>query len=345
MTTPLPTLMLREAAEAAEIAARLAADAPRLVAPLAKALRASPPDFVMTCARGSSDHAATYAKYLFETMGLASVASHGPSVSSLYQAPMRARNALFLAISQSGRSPDLVAATAAARDAGATTVAFVNQDGSPLAAAAKTAFPLLAGPENSVAATKSCIAAMAAIGWLAAAWAEDRALAAALAAAPDALARTWAADWPGGRSFLADDGGLFVIGRGLNFAIAQEAALKLKETSALHAEAISAAEVRHGPMTIVREGFRVLMFAPADAAQAGFDRLASDFVARGARVAIIGGAGVSGALHLPVPAAPHPALAPILALSRFYRLAEETARARGFDPDRPPFLSKVTETH
>lgn len=338
------TTLVAEAAEVPAVAARQIAElAPRLEA-LALDLRSSPPAFVLTCARGSSDHAATYIKYLFESMGLAPVGSYGPSIASLYGAQLPpSAGALFLAISQSGRSPDLIDSVAAARRAGYRTVALVNDETSPLAEAAQIALPLLAGPERSVAATKSCLAAMLAGAHLAAAWAGDGALARALRAAPAHLAEALTWPWPGAAEPFLSDGGLFVIGRGLSFAAAQEAALKLKETAGLHAEALSAAEVRHGPMTLVRQGFRVLMFAPADAARAGFDALAADFVARGAGVVLVG-AEAPGALGLPASAGPHPALAPILALSRFYRLAGEIALHRGFDPDRPAFLSKVTET-
>src|SRR5262249_53411307 len=121
------------------------------------------PRAVVTCARGSSDHAATYAKYLFETRLGGLTASAAPSVSSVYGASQDRRDCLFIAISQSGRSPDILATTESARNAGACVVALVNAEDSPLAAAAHHALPLCAGEERSVAATKSYIASLAAL--------------------------------------------------------------------------------------------------------------------------------------------------------------------------------------
>ncbi len=161
MTMPLAlpaeteTLMHNEAAQAADvIAAQFARNHDTIVA-LAAPLRAAPPPFVATCARGSSDHAATYAKYLIETqLGLVT-ASLSPSIGSVYAAPLQLKDALFIAISQSGKSPDLLRNAEAAKAAGARVVALVNVEDSPLAQLADTVIPLGAGPEKSVAATKS----------------------------------------------------------------------------------------------------------------------------------------------------------------------------------------------
>jgi glucosamine--fructose-6-phosphate aminotransferase (isomerizing) len=134
-----------------------------------------------------------------------------------------------------------------------------------------------------------------------------------------------------------------VLGRGLSFGIAQEAALKLKETCGLHAEAYSAAEVKHGPMAIIDAGFPVLMLLPGDEARDLFLPLATSFVERGANVMMAGG-DAAGAITLPVLPDLHPALGPIATIQSFYRLAVELSIARGFDPDRPPHLQKVTST-
>jgi glucosamine--fructose-6-phosphate aminotransferase (isomerizing) len=330
-------------AETLEAPARVAAMLARNADAVARAgerLRAAPPPVVVTCARGSSDHAATYGKYLIETLVGVPVASAAPSVASLFAAPVATRRALAIAISQSGRSPDLLATVAAHADAGAEVMALVNDEQSPLATRADTLLALAAGPERSVAATKSCIAAMAGLAALVAAWSRDDALSRAVAGLPDALERAVAADWGAGLAPLADVSQMFVIGRGYGFGIAQECALKLKETCAIQAEPFSAAEVRHGPMAIVRDGFPVLALATSDAAGADVVAVADAFAGRGAAV-LLAHAGMAG----PLPAeAAHPAIEPILMLASFYGLVERLARARGLDPDTPPFLSKVTST-
>ena len=338
------TLIFAEAAQAAAVAERQLAELRARMEILGRRLRDLDPPLVLTCARGSSDHAATFAKYLIETHALAPVASYAPSVSSLYETPWRKLGgALFLAISQSGHSPDIIMSARAARKAGALVVALVNNPDSPLAREAEVAVPLLAGTEASVAATKSFIASLLAVLGLVAAWTEDDGLQRALAAAPQALRDAWNLDWSPAVSPLAGVDNLFVLGRGLNFAAAQEAALKLKETCGLHAEAFSAAEVQHGPAALVAPGFPVFMLVPGDKGREEFERLAHHFVTLGTRVITTGGAR-SGTLNLPSLPGLHPALAPVATIQSFYRLVVELALARNRDPDHPPHLRKVTET-
>jgi glucosamine--fructose-6-phosphate aminotransferase (isomerizing) len=336
--------MLAETLEAPEAVARmLAANAPA-VAELAARLRARPPPFAVTCARGSSDNAATYLKYLLEiNLGVA-VASVGPSVSSVYRARPRVKDALFVAISQSGRSPDLLDLAAVAREEGAVTVALVNDAASPLAERCEIVLPLQAGPERSVAATKSFIASLAAGLQVGAAWSGDAALGRALAALPDDLARAAAADWSGGREPIAGARDLYVIGRGIGFGIAQEGALKLKETSLLHAEALSAAEVMHGPLALTSPDFPVVVFSQPDGSLPGMVELISALRARAVPVIAAGPAAGAGAVALPVADGLDPFAAPIALIQSFYPLAEAIARARGLDPDHPPHLRKVTQT-
>jgi glucosamine--fructose-6-phosphate aminotransferase (isomerizing) len=336
--------MHAEAAEAPVVAERQIAELGGLFGDLGARLRELDPRFVITCARGSSDHAATYAKYLIETRARTPVASFAPSTSSVYGTAWRKlEGALFLAISQSGRSPDLLVSARAARDAGALVVAIVNDADAPLAEIAEVTIPMLAGPERSVAATKSYIASLLAVAHLTAAWTADRELAGALAETPAALRAAWALDWSDALEPLARATNLYVLGRGLSLGVAQEAALKLKETCGLHAESYSAAEVKHGPMAIVGAGFPVLMLAPSDEAREAFEPLASDFVGRGADVMITCEA-IAGASSLPVVPRLHPAVAPIAAIQSFYRMAAALSIARGLHPDRPPHLRKVTET-
>lgn len=336
------TLMLREASQAPEVVrAQLAANAARL-ARLGGRLRNAPPRAIVTCARGSSDHAATFARYLIETrLGLLT-SSAAPSVSSVYEASPDLAGTVLLAISQAGASPDLLATVSGARKAGARIVALVNAESSPLAQLADDLIPIGAGPERSVAATKSFIASLSAIVQLVAAWSGDGALAAALQEAPAQLARAWELDWGVATARLRPATNLYVIGRGPGLAIAQEAALKFKETCGLHAEAISAAEVRHGPMALVRDGFPLLVFAQNDETQTGTALLAADVATQGADV-LLAGATAAGVTVLPTLAA-HPVIEPLLLAQSFYRMANALSLARGYDPDRPPHLNKVTET-
>ncbi|HXD35842.1 MAG TPA: SIS domain-containing protein, partial [Rhodanobacter sp.] len=245
--------------------------------------------------------------------------------------------------SQSGKSPDLLRNAEAAKHAGARVVALVNVADSPLAALADTVIPLHAGAERSVAATKSYIAALAAVLHLCARWADDAELGAALQALPDALRAGWDADWSPLSEGLAGAHNLFVVGRGFGLGIALEAALKFKETCGLHAEAFSAAEVRHGPMALVGPDFPVLCFAQDDDTLDGTLAVAREFRGRGAQV-FVAAPGQHGPGTLPVPGGLPALCTPLLIIQSFYRAAAELALRRGFNPDVPPHLNKVTET-
>jgi glucosamine--fructose-6-phosphate aminotransferase (isomerizing) len=297
----------------------------------------------VTCARGSSDHAATYARYLIEAHTHVLTSSAAPSVSSVYEAQSDLEGTLFIAISQSGKSPDLLRNAEIAKAAGATVVALVNVADSPLAQLADTVIPLYAGPERSVAATKSYLCSLAALLQLAARWSGDRALLAAKDALPDALRAAWQQDWSPLVSGLRLADNLFVLGRGLGLAAAQEAALKFKETCGLHAEAFSSAEVKHGPMAIVGPGFPVLAFAQDDDTGASTAAVAEEFRARGAPV-WLARPGARGDAVLPLPPSLHPACTPLLTVQAFYGAVNALAVARGHNPDVPPHLNKVTET-
>ena len=334
--------MFREAADApAAVRAQLESNR-QLIDVLGGLVREFAPRAVVTCARGSSDHAATFARYLFETRAGVLTSHAAPSVSSLYASKPDFDAVLFIAISQSGASPDLLAAASAARGAGALVLAFVNADGSPLSRTAHHTIPLHAGVETSIAATKSYIASLAAIVHFVAAWTRDRQLDEALAQAPGLLARAWQLDWSAAIPTFRDAVSLYVIGRGLGLGIAREAALKFKETCGLHAEAFSAAELRHGPFALVRPGFPVLAFAQHDETQAGVESVAVELRRAGAEVALAG-SGIPDVLALPALSA-HPSIEPMLMIQSFYRFANALAVARGRDPDHPPHLQKITET-
>ena len=341
MTGATNTTMYREAAEASgKVQNQLRRNADALAA-LAERLRASPPAAMVTIARGSSDHAATYARYLVETrLGILS-SSLSPSIFSVFKAPLSLEGMLCLAISQSGRSPDLLAAATAARDSGAIVVALVNDPDSPLAESASVVLPQGAGPEKSAAATKSYITSLSAIAQMVALWSGDEAMRVALGQLPSALAQAWEEDWSSGVEMLRTADHLYTVGRGLHLAVAQEAAHKLKETCMIHAEAYSSAEVLHGPNELAGEGFPVLLFRSEDAGDASVQEAARRLAAQGASVMMAGGSDPGA---LPVPRAPHPALAPILQIQAFYRMANALACERGHDPDRPRHVQKVTHT-
>lgn len=341
-TQPQDTLMYREAHETAEVVERQLALNEGVIGTLADRLRAQPPRMVITCARGSSDHAAMYAKYVFETQLGVVTASASPSVTSIYHAAQRLDGALYLAVSQSGKSPDLVRNAEAAKKAGAYVVALVNVVDSPLADVADVVVPLHAGPETSVAATKSYLGALFAILHIAARWSGRPEIGEAIAALPAQLRQGWDADWSALTEGLVDAHNLFVVGRGYGFAGALEAALKFKETCNLHAEAFSAAEVKHGPMALVGPHFPVLFFAQNDDTLPGVLEIAAEFRKRGANV-WIAAPGATGEGVLPL-VATAPIAAPLVTVQSFYRATAALALARGFNPDVPPHLNKVTET-
>jgi glucosamine--fructose-6-phosphate aminotransferase (isomerizing) len=337
------TRMRREALEAPASVARLLARDEDAYRALGALLRNAPPASMLTIARGSSDHAAHFMAYLVMARLGRLVTSLPMSIVTLYQSRIACDGLAAFAFSQSGQSPDLVGPMRSFTEGGATTVAFVNDAASPLAAAARWVLPLHAGEEASVAATKSFVTQLVAGARLVSAWQDDRELQSALAGLPDALADASQADWGAGVEALAGADRLFVIGRGIGLAVALEAALKLKETCAIQAEAFSGAEVRHGPMALIDEGYPLLVFAPRGPAQAGLLALADEMRRHGARVLLAAPPGTPGA-ELPLVETAAPELDPVAAIQSFYPMAEALAQARGLDPDRPPHLRKVTRT-
>lgn len=335
--------MLDEAREApAAVARQLREDRDRWHAFGAR-LRQQPPAALLTIARGSSDHAAHYAAYLIMARLGRLVTSMPMSLVTLYQSQIRCEGLASLAFSQSGQSPDLIGPTDYFRQCGALTCAFVNDAQSPLARAAEWLFPLHAGQEASVAATKSFIAQLVAGARLTAAWQDDAPLLAGLEALPQAMERACRSDWSVAVDVLQQANRLFVVGRGLGLPVAMEAALKFKETCGIQAEAFSGAEIQHGPMALIEEGYPLLVFAPRGPAQAGLLELARAMRTRGARVLLAAPAGTPDA-EVPLVEAPLVELDPVCAVQGFYPMVEALARARGNDPDKPPHLKKVTRT-
>lgn len=335
--------LLIEAGQAPAAVARLLAAEGEAFAALGADLRRQPPQSLLTVARGSSDHAAHYMAYLVMARLGRLVTSLPMSLVTLYQARLQCEGLFALAFSQSGQSPDLVAPLRAFGQHGARTLAFINDPASPLAQAAQQVIALHAGPELSVAATKSFICQLVAGASLVAAWQHDEAFSRALAELPAALDQAWAQDWSAGIDALAGAERLYVIGRGTGLAIAMEAALKLKEVCGIQAEAYSGAEVQHGPMALVEPGFPLLVLAPAGPAQTSLLGLARQMREHGARVLLAAPPGTPDC-ELPLAATGHVDLDPIAVVQSLYRMVEGLARARGLDPDRPRHLRKITRT-
>ena len=325
-------------AEIAEIPARLVGVAAANRAALAEAarrFRAAPPPALFTIARGTSDAVALYASYRFApALGLP-VGSFAPSLASLDAVRVTRGGVWSLAISQSGRSPDLVEAQAAFADAGGTRLALVNDTASPLARGADLVLDQAAGAERSVAATKSFACSLLAVDLLAESLADGAGdLDARCRRIADAAAGAMAAGVD--LSPLDDATGAYVIGRGASLPVAGEAALKLKETAGLHAEAISAAEVMHGPRAIAGHNLPVLGFAgPGPAGRSVAEALAT-LARQGSPTILVTAERVPESVREAAPAA---------LIAAFYAALPPFARRRGADPDRPPALTKVTMTH
>ncbi|MCX7305644.1 MAG: SIS domain-containing protein [Hyphomicrobiales bacterium] len=340
--------MRREILEIPDAAARLLDASDGALGTAGRALRALSPRVVATVARGSSDHAASFLKYATELTAGVPVASLGPSIASIYKAKLKLDGAACLAISQSGKSPDIVAMAQSARAAGALSIAITNTAGSPLAEASDHAIDMLAGVERSVAATKSFVNSAVAGLLLLAHWTDDRDLLSALRDLPEHFRKAIGCDWIGIADALASEASagensLFILGRGPSVAIANEAALKFKETCAMHAEAYSAAEVMHGPLALVGPGFPVVALAARDASEPSMAETADILSGKGASVFITSALASKSSL-LPHAATGHPLTDPLTLIVSFYAFVEAYARRRGLDPDQPPNLRKVTET-
>lgn len=336
------TQMRREIEEIPQAVARLLDEGAVATRTVAAEVARRDPRFLISVARGSSDHACTYLKYASELLLGLPMASVGPSVASIYGSELHAEGSLCLAVSQSGKSPDIVELTRSARASGAYAVAITNDAASPLAQAASATLCLHAGPELSVAATKTYVTSLVAGLWLMAEWKGDADLIAAIHALPEALERATRTDWSPLIDAITGDN-LFTLGRGPSWAISNEAALKFKETCQIHAESYSSAEVLHGPVSIVGSGFPVIGFAAADKAEAALVEVADQIADKGARVFVTSDKARKAEV-LPHVRTRHWLTDPIPLIVSFYAMVEQVAARRGIDPDAPRHLKKVTET-
>jgi glucosamine--fructose-6-phosphate aminotransferase (isomerizing) len=317
----------------------------------AAAVRAANPAFAVIAARGTSDHAGVYARYLLETQLGLSTGLAAPSVVTLYDARVRWNGAVVIGLSQSGQSPDVSQVLSAAGRTGALTIAVTNDPSSPLAGAADFVLDCHAGVERSVAATKTYVAELAVVASLVGHVSGDGEMRERLEAMPDALRQTLAAGetWLNARggplaAFTESDRSV-VVSRGHNMATALEIALKLKETTATFAEGYSTADLLHGPMVLAGPGVPALAVRPAGPVGDSLDDVLGSLLLAGSRVWTIGAAPravVEGSAPLP-PGIPEP-LTPLCAVVPGQLLAEAVSRGRGLDPDQPVGLSKVTRT-
>ena len=332
-----------EARQAPDVVARQLIRNQEACETIAEEIKARNLHFAVVCARGSSGHAGTYAKYLIEYYLRINTAPASPSLNSVYNATTDMRNTLLLVISQSGKSPDLLAFTEAARKSGAYIVAIVNTEDAPLCDIADVVLPISAGPERSVAATKSYIASCTAIAQLVGVASANDELNQSLLELPKLLEQACEMDWSAALEPVSTTQSLYAISRGAALGIVREVALKFKETAILHAEAFSAAEVIHGPLALVNPGFICLVFDPVDESSEDIKRLVNNLRDIGAIVFVISSNAPEHNM-LPIPAHKTNACTPIVQVQSFYLFVEQLSRLRGFDPDKPQHLKKVTET-
>lgn len=343
----MASILDEEIASQPEVVARLL---DRESGPVERMIAHLPPfEYVLIAARGSSDHAALYAKYVWGVFAGRSVALATPSLFTLYGHPPRLTGALVIGISQSGQSPDIVAVLVEARREGRPTIAITNDGASPLAAAADHVILLGVGTERSVAATKTYTAQLAVVALMAARWSGDAARLAELARVPESLAATLSLC----ASSLPDAGQLktietlITVARGYNYATACEVALKVKELAYVLAEPYSAADFRHGPIATVDDGAPVLLVMPTGQTLGDMLDLASLLRARQAKLLVLSDAPDAlelGSIQLPLPSGVAEWLSPLVAVLPGQHLALAIARARGLDPERPRGLRKVTRT-
>lgn len=341
------SLMRKETLEAPRVVAQQLANNQNAIAALVARYAKKPPSMLITCARGSSDHATVYGKYLTQILLGIPVMSFAPSIGSIYGKQLNLDNALFICVSQSGKSPDLLINAEIAKKSGAFVVAFVNDTDAPLCDIADLVIPLYAGAELSVAATKSYISTLTAFAQLVAIWTGDKGLSKGLDALPDQLEKSTEQNWHIATEMLKPLANMFVLARGIGYGIALESALKFKETSVLHAEAFSIAEVMHGPMALIKPDFPMMAYVQDDAAKASSLNVIGQLRDKGARILLAQSQTPTdqyAADHLPVVQGIHPMLQPIAMIQSFYLMANELAFARGYNPDTPDHLNKVTET-
>lgn len=306
---------------------------------------------VVIAARGSSDHAATYARYVWGHLGRVIVAPASPSLYTIYGSPPRFEGALVVGVSQSGQSPDVVSVVQEARKQGRPTLALTNDASSPLAKASDHVLELCTSPELSVAATKTYTCQLTAVALFGAALSKDERRLDEVRRLPEVTRAVLdAADSPAkvAAAQMRPFDTVLPIARGINLCTAEEAALKLREMLRLSTHAFSAADFRHGSIALVVPGYPLLLIAPSGAGFADMMALKEELLARGADVTVItdvGEGGTGAARVLPLGATVPEWLSPVTAIMPAQRLAFELTLAKGLNPDKPAGLPhKVVRT-
>lgn len=307
--------------------------------------------YALIAARGTSDNAARYGQYILGAVNHLSVALAAPSLFTRYHTPPRLAGALVIGISQSGQSPDIVSVIEEGRQQGAPTIAITNDLDSPLARSAEYQIGLGVGEECSIAATKTYTAQLTAMAMLALGLKGTPIDLSPLQPLPHALEQGLLseADARLAASDLACFDHTVFIGRGFNYSTAWEIALKCKELANIQAEPMSSADFLHGPIAIIDEGFPVNLISIGDTFREEFNTLAKTLHERGARLITIGDIPIGEHLarqdrFIPVPVGIPEWLSPIAAILPGQLLAYHLTKARGFDPDRPRLIHKVTLT-
>ena len=340
----MTTQMRTEALEAPRVVENQFSENQQIFDEVSQYLNQKNPYSLVSIARGSSDHAAQYLDYLTTTKMGKLTTSLSMSAITLYQTELDVSKSVGVAISQSGQSPDIIKPIEYMRSHNAPTLALVNDINSPLAKSSEWTIPLHAGPEKSVAATKSFIASLSASAGLIAAWKNDLELTRGLHHLPDDLLKAQKLDWTMPLETLMQSKRIMIVGRGFGLSLALEAALKLKETCSIQAEAFSAAEIKHGPQALIEKGYPLLIFANRGPALHSMLELAADMKARGANV-ILAAPSFVKEKQLEIQTAHAEELDVITAIQSFYLMVEELSRNLGLDPDHPKHLAKVTKTN
>jgi glucosamine--fructose-6-phosphate aminotransferase (isomerizing) len=307
--------------------------------------------YALVAARGTSDNAARYGQYIFGAINRLPVALAAPSLFTRYHSPPRLEGSLVIGISQSGQSPDIVSVIEEGRRQGVPTIAITNDLESPLAQSAEYKIGLSVGKEYSVAATKTYTAQLTALALLALCLKGSPIQLDPLSAIPDALAKALTSEPQAQQAakVLAYSDHTIFIGRGFNYSTAWEISLKCKELANIQAEAYSSADFLHGPIAIVDQGFPVSLISIGDTFREELSSLGATLRARGARLITIGDVELPGHTagqdtFIPVPSMLPEWLSPIAAIIPGQLLAYHLTIARGFDPDQPRALRKVTLT-
>jgi glutamine---fructose-6-phosphate transaminase (isomerizing) len=348
VTTQDP-LLKREILEQPEVLGRLLESERPNVERIAAAIRQRAPHFIELVARGSSDNAARYSQYLFGATNGLSVALAAPSLMSLYGKPPRLEGAVVIAVSQSGQSPDIVSVVQEGQRQNALTVTVTNDPNSPLAKAAAHTINMQAGPEKAVAATKTYTTSLMSLAMLSAALAADDAQFKALESVPKWVSEVLK---NAERTIRAAERYCYmqscvVLSRGYNYASSFEIALKMKELTYVLAEPYSTADFQHGPVALVEQGFPVLAVVPEGKITAELVEFLKLLKERGAELIVISGHEEALALArtpLPLPAGIPEWLSPMVAVIQGQLFALGLTLAKGYNPDNPRSIHKVTLT-